>query len=299
MTTPADLTLVDLPVLPAVLVRLMRLDPHADAVFDEVLALASADPTFAARVIHACNRADAAPDHPVETLRGAIARLGASHIRDLVTSLAVAEVFVPRTVHEVDLWVHAVEVATAARLIARDANRYIDEQQAHLCGLLHDIGRFVMFDQTPDRLRIVNELDWDDPDDLVAAELREFGYNHAEIGHALCEKWGLPAHLTHSIRDHHRSFAALTPGRPDDDLVAVVIVANALSRLARVGALDAVIDDHRACTALLIDRGFDLPLPATPVGAAHLATLVPAMVAAGCAARRDLALPNPDRGDQR
>lgn len=291
MTAPAIVTVEELPVLPAVLVRLMALDPEDDSVFDEVVALATLDPTFAVRVVHALNKADTAPDRPIETLRGAIARLGAAHIRGLVTSLAVAEVFVPRTAHEVDLWVHAVEVATACRLIARDAPRHVDEHQAHLCGLLHDIGRFVMFDQTPERLRVVNELDWDDPDELVAAEVREFGYSHAEIGHALCVKWGLPAHLARVIREHHRSMDVLVPGRADDDLLAVVMVANGVSRLALAGALTPVLDDHRACTALLAAHGLDLVHPASPIRASHLATLVPAMVAAGRAARHDLALP--------
>ena len=291
MISPEDVSVQELPVLPAVIVRLMDLEPDADGFFDEVLSLAGHDPTFAVRVIHALNAAYAAPTQPIESLRGAIARLGASHIRDLVTAMSVAEVFVPRTDHEVDLWVHAVEVATAARLIARDGRSSVDEHQAHLCGLLHDMGRFVMFDRTPEKLRVVNEHDWADTEALLDAEQREFGYHHTEIGHALCVRWGLPVHLGHVVRDHHRPIASLVPGRGDDDLVAVVATANRLSRLARFGVLQTVVADEAACRDLLAARGLDAGVPAAPMRAVALVHVVEPMLAAGRAARTHLALP--------
>lgn len=291
MITPADVSIDELPVLPAVIVRLMELDPEADGFFDEVLALASHDPTFAVRAIHGLNNVTSAPSRPIETIRGAVARLGATHIRELVTSLSVAEVFVPRTDHEVDLWVHAVEVAEAARLVARDGRAHVDEHQAHLCGLLHDIGRFVMFVRSPERLRHVNEHDWADPVALLDAEQQEFGYHHTEIGHALCVRWQLPAHLAHVVRDHHHPMASLVAGNLDDDLVAVVSTANRLSRLARFGVLQTVVEDADACRSLLAARGLDAVGPASPMSAAALVHVVGPMLAAGRAARAHLALP--------
>jgi HD-like signal output (HDOD) protein len=107
MATATDLKLEQLPVLPAVVVRLMGLAPTSEGYFEEVLSISSEDPGLAVRVIHAANSALSAPRQPIESLQGAIARLGATHIGNLVATLAVTKVFEPKTRGEADLWVHS------------------------------------------------------------------------------------------------------------------------------------------------------------------------------------------------
>jgi HD-like signal output (HDOD) protein len=108
-----ELAVDELPVLPGVVVRLMGLSPESDQLFEEVLNIASEDPALALRVIRTANSPLSAPRSPVETIEGAIARLGANHVAELVTTVAIARVFVPRSPGETELWLHAIEVATA------------------------------------------------------------------------------------------------------------------------------------------------------------------------------------------
>jgi HD-like signal output (HDOD) protein len=65
-----DLAVDDLPVLPAVVVRLMAMSPESDQFFEEVLTIASADPGLALRVIRTANSPMSAPRSPVETTSG-------------------------------------------------------------------------------------------------------------------------------------------------------------------------------------------------------------------------------------
>ena len=178
-----DVEIDQLPVLPGVMVRLMSLSPESDELFEDVLAISCQDPGLALRVIRAANSPMSAPLSPVDTVEGAIARLGASHVMDLVTTVAVARVFVPRTPGETDLWLHAIEVATASRSIVEHHHiQGLTAGHAYLAGLLHDIGRFVLFDQSPQFIRAVDDLAWTTPTELIEAERQICGIDHAGAG---------------------------------------------------------------------------------------------------------------------
>jgi HD-like signal output (HDOD) protein len=87
-----------------------------------------------------------APRTPVDTLQDAVARLGANQIGDLVTSIAVARVFVPASPGQRELWLHAVDVAYACRAISEATQpKGVSAEHAYL-SLLHDIARFIVFD---------------------------------------------------------------------------------------------------------------------------------------------------------
>jgi len=290
MTTATDVKLEQLPVLPAVVVRLMSLSPGSDSYFEEVLRASSEDPALAIRVIHAANSALSAPRQPINTLEGALARLGATSIGNLVTAMAVTQVFVPRSRGEVDLWIHSVEVAAACELMVANAGVGVDHRHAYLCGLLHDIGRFVMFDQAPELLRAVDDGGWSSLNELVAAERKVFGYNHTDLGHQLCLKWSIPEPIATVVRDHHRTLELRPPVRPDEGLLAVVQMADRLSVLARAGALEAVADDVAALALLMAEACVDPAWPAPPIAPDTLARLVPEITRTAHLASEHLAL---------
>jgi len=290
MAAPSEPKLDHLPVLPAVVVRLMGMSPGSDTYFEEVLNVSSEDPGLAVRVIHAANSALSAPRQPIETLQGAVARLGATHIGNLVTAMAVTQVFVPRTQGEVDLWVHAVEVATACRLIVANAPFGVDQHHAYLCGLLHDIGRFVMFDRTPDLLREVDEGGWATPSELITAECQIFGYDHTQIGQQLCVKWSIPRRIAAVVNEHHRRLEMKAPVAPEERLVAVVEMADRLSVLARRGRLDGIVDDRAALTDLIEASCIDPEWAMPPIAPGVLAGQVPHILQAARVAMEHLAL---------
>lgn len=194
----------DLPVLPTVVAKLFTLDPDDEGYFEELLALVEADATFAARSLSAANAAASSPSHPVETVRGALARLGSQGVRSLVMSLAVARVFIPRDPWEASLWRHTLQTATAARrLSALSTDEVVSGDVAYAAGLLHDVGRFVMFAEAPDTLRAVDEGDWASPTELVDFERSICGLTHAEIGVLACRRWGLPPVIESVVGWHH------------------------------------------------------------------------------------------------
>ena len=196
--------LQDLPMLPAVVARLMALSPNDEDFFEKVLALANDDPPFSVRLIQLANSASQAPASPISTLPQAIARVGAQRIVSLVLSMAVLRVFVPSTQGQRNLWVHAIQVAITSRTIAIKAPTLaIDPELAYVCGLMHDIGRFVLFDESIEELGRIEESHWTTPQELIDAEMELCGFNHAELGWHVCQKWKLPKTIELCVKQHH------------------------------------------------------------------------------------------------
>ncbi len=192
-----------LPVLPRVLSQLLELDPAAPSWFDDLVKLVEAEPSYAIRLIGAANSMAAHSVTPITRIRDAVVRLGAREVSNLIISMSVVRVFVPRNDWERGLWTHALEVAAVARALARHANMGLNFEQAYLGGLLHDVGRFIMFDVAPAALREVDAAAWDTPSELVSAERDVCGTDHAELGAEACARWLIPAHFANLVRFHH------------------------------------------------------------------------------------------------
>ena len=217
----------ELPMLPGVLVRLLALDPRADGYFDELTKLAEEDPPLAVKILRFANGSESAPRVPITDVRAGIARIGAVQTGSLVTAASVARVFVPTTPGQKDLWVHAVEVGACARVLAQlDPHLRADANTAYTCGLLHDIGRFFMFERQASTFEQVETLNSQTHADILAAEQEATGHDHCQLGFEACVAWELPDKICRLVRSHH------TFGEVDADierLVRAVQVADLVS----------------------------------------------------------------------
>jgi len=237
--TELEKKLEELPLLPAVIVRLLALDPNDENYFEELLELAQEDPTFALRLIRLSNSATSSPVNAVTTLQNAVVRLGVKSVAGLVTSMATMRVFIPTSDGEKALWSHSLQVAVGARLIAKAAPQLkVDPEQAFLCGLLHDIGRFVLFDKAADEMNLVEQASWETPTQLIDVELAQYGFNHSDLGGRVCKKWGLPDSITHVVAEHHKfnGSKSSTNDPTANKLTHLVQMADAFSLLTMLGA---------------------------------------------------------------
>jgi len=193
-----------LPILPAVIAKLAEIDPTEEGFAESVEELAECDPTFTVRLFH---RAHSGMHHgkpEAATVGKAITRIGAVDLADLVLTHNVERAFVPVDDGQRFLWYHTLEVAMAARMIAASMHgRDLQPDLAYAFGMMHDIGRFVMFDKSPDELGAINEAGWRSFDELREAEVAVCGYDHTQLGSLTVEKWKLPSCFLIPIRDHH------------------------------------------------------------------------------------------------
>lgn len=193
-----------LPLLPDVVVSLLRLDPNAEDYFDRVAGLIRSDPTYAMRLLRYANSASVATRQPVTTIEHALMLVGCKGAVGLVVGQSAMRVFIPSHDWERDLWRHAFDVACLTQaLAARWPEGGLDLREVYLYGLLHDIGRFILYLESPDELRAVDETAWTTPQELIDAETAICGFTHAELGYLAIRKWRLPDTLAQIVRHHH------------------------------------------------------------------------------------------------
>jgi HD-like signal output (HDOD) protein len=234
--------------------RLLR---RSDFAIEEAVSVVEDDPALAACVLVAANQGS---NERARSVREAATRLGSESLRRLLLEATAAPARESRDSRIRDaydsLWRHARAVGSAARLAAM-MFRAGDPDEAHLAGLLHDVGKLVAGSLLVEpELRLVGTKTklWLDPEawvDVVESV-------HLGVGSDLAEAWKLPDAVVRVVA--HTSRYDETAPR---SVVNCVGLANALAIEAGifVGHLDEelVAGAVREGQSLLSapDRGLD------------------------------------------
>jgi HD-like signal output (HDOD) protein len=109
----------------------------------------------------------------------------------------------------------------------------LEPDEVYLAGLLHDLGRFILYLEAPESVRDVEESAWETPQELIDAEMRVCGFDHAQLGYLAAIQWRLPQRLANVIRSHHAP-QALNTDSTERGIVTAVRIADWLAvRLAK------------------------------------------------------------------
>jgi putative nucleotidyltransferase with HDIG domain len=224
--------------LPAVCVRLNEMvdDPRSSA--EDIARIISQDVSLTARILRIANSPLYGFSTQIDTVSRAVTILGTQQIRDLALATAAVKTFdgIPNTLVSMDsFWEHSIFCALCARTLAMDCLKQ-QRDAAFVAGLLHDIGHLVMYNRLPDLSRQALEVCLDGADELESqeAELEIFGFDHAQLGGELAQRWALPTNIQQSIAYHHNPEAAET----DNIEAAIVHIANSVAVLAELNTLD-------------------------------------------------------------
>lgn len=132
-----------LPSLPEIVIKVRAVVNDDDADLGKIVKMIQVDPSITARLVQIANSPLYRTGKPVENCLMAVNRLGLKVTRDLVTCLAMNNVFKaeqPALRKRVkDLWQHSCHVAAIASTIAK-VTPDVNHDMALLAGLLHDIG---------------------------------------------------------------------------------------------------------------------------------------------------------------
>jgi putative nucleotidyltransferase with HDIG domain len=235
MTPPALDRLLDyaeaLPSLPEVVAYLARALRDENADLETLARHINSDPAIVARLLAAVNSASSGLSRRVHSVEQAFLLLGADRVANIVLASSLiyrydahASGFDARL-----LWRHSLGVAICARALAEQAG--IDPDLAFIGGLLHDIGRLLMYTASPDHVH--QALDRRQREDLplIAAEREVFGYDHCQAGRVLASAWKLPTEITDAIAAHHE------PDEYGDEICDLVHVGECLSHALDLGEI--------------------------------------------------------------
>jgi putative nucleotidyltransferase with HDIG domain len=197
----------ELPVMPPVAAEVIRKAEDPDTAVKELSELISRDAALAVRVLKIANSSFYAMPREIQSIQQAIMLLGYSTLRSVVVAASMKDVFARFGLAERLLWEHAVAGAVAANRLAREIGGF-NADELFLAGLLHDVGRLVMYSQASAKYQEVLAVLYTEGGDPVGLERRVFGFDHCEVGRLVLEKWRLPARLVGAIGGHHDPEAA-------------------------------------------------------------------------------------------
>lgn len=193
----------DLPTIPVVATKVMQLIQSEGVSADELARVVSADPAVAARVLKISNSSFYGCQRQIQTLSHAIMMLGFNTLRSLVVAASVKQVYKPYGLTEKMLWEHSFGAGLAARLIA-NGTRLLNEEEAFLGGLFHDIGKIIMSFFDSQQFQKVMEISYNEQISFLAVEQQVYSYNHAEVGGLVIKKWNFPEMLMKAVLQHHQ-----------------------------------------------------------------------------------------------
>ncbi len=213
-------TNITVPVLPVIASRLISMAADPDVPILELSKLISKDQVLASRLLGLANSAYHAAMQEISTITEAIIRVGANGVRNMVVTVCFSSrlydpnVYGPQGRAMTD---HGVGTAYVARLLAERIEE--SEDEAFLGGLLHDIGKLLIYRQAHDQKRRSGVAV---PPEEVEATVAAF---HPAMGSLILQRWRLPLALEEPVRWHHEPAMAGAETRR----VKLVYMANRLS----------------------------------------------------------------------
>lgn len=230
-----------LPSLPSVVVELLQ-DLDNEAIDVSTLARKiSSDQAIVARVLRVANSPFFGLSGRVESVNEAVAVLGLSHLRGLISAAAIINVF-PQAGHFdwAAFWRHSIATASCAKVLARKIG--LHPEAGFTAGLLHDIGILVMGVYFPQAFAYVRSAEGSISENL-AAEHAALGFDHAELGGELARRWNFPPAIQQAIALHHTPLLAPCT---EHTLADVVYVANLFSHALDQGRIREELAAHVA-----------------------------------------------------
>ena len=203
---------IGLPSPPAVYDRLVMVLDHPRSGSADIAQVIAEDPSLTARLLKVVNSVLFSFPRPIQTVTQAVTMVGTTQIRDLALATSIMTIFRDLPEGLVDLksfWRHSLACAVVARLIA-SLRREPNVESFFLCGLLHDIGRLVIYTNAGQQASKAIDISIDTGLPLHECEKAVFKFDHAQLGAVLLDEWRFPAMFREAVRFHHRPSLATT-----------------------------------------------------------------------------------------
>jgi putative nucleotidyltransferase with HDIG domain len=234
------------PVQAGVISDIINLDIESSDYFQRLDDLIGADQGVASLVLRVVNSPLYSRGNKVGTIPLAISLLGYSVLRSLAL-LAFSRSLFSEMKHEafrLHIWQHSLLTAIASQRICQSLGESKNGDEAFIAGLMHDIGKVLMFTQHPDLYQQVFEYMFESGSSAAQAEQRYFGFDHYQVGAEAVKEWRLPDRFN----TYMGSELATTEGA--DVVLTSLMAANALLKSAGIGSKEIEAPEARRASML-------------------------------------------------
>lgn len=226
---------LEIPSIPLVLIKIIQTLDEDSSSAKELEALILHDPSLSARILRLANSAFYSFYTRVKTISHAIALLGMNLVTSLAIGANIFDSFTKGAKSEAasinKLWTHSCCVAVLVKEIwTYRGHKEKEGEFAFLCGLLHDLGKVVLFKTYPAHYGSIFAVEKTETDGPISSfEENNYGVDHAAIGEMLSKLWGFPPELGSVIRKHHDLSELETP------MINAVMLADLMAKQLKIG----------------------------------------------------------------
>ena len=204
---------VKLPEIPSIVFKLNEIiaAPYASA--SDLANIVNKSPSLATILLRIVNSALYGFPSRIDNISRAVTLIGSKEITHLALGVSIMDLFrdIPRDIIDMYSFLkHSLACGIISRILASQKN-IENTEQFFVSGLLHDIGRLVLFKYFPDQTKILLDVAKNSGKPLNLLEKGYLGCRHTDIAKHLLKKWKLPISLENNIVFHHFPLSAHYP----------------------------------------------------------------------------------------
>jgi HD-like signal output (HDOD) protein len=223
---PANFTI---PTLPEVVQKIASMLEDPNTGVKEISAVIQSDAPLTAKVLKIANSAYYGLQERCLSTQHAVSVLGVRVLRNVVMQASIIRQYQGLETGGFDLnalWQHSIMTAQACHFLAKRARGAVklSPDEFYACGLLHDLGKVVLIDNQKKAYIAMLQRSVKENLPLHVVEQQELGFTHADVGHLIAVRWGLPPAVAAAIQLHHASDQVLAA----DPVVELVARTNLL-----------------------------------------------------------------------
>jgi len=235
-----ELKKVELPSVPHVALKLLNLLNISNINLQKIEEVILSDQALTAKILKIANSAFYGLRRQIQLVNEAINVLGFKTLKDIVIIASVRDVYKVFGLIEKKIWEHGVGVSFASGILT-DFVPIVKKDEANLAGLLHDVGKIIINNNFPQEyancMNIVNQ----NKINFLDVERELFGFDHAEAGGMLAEKWGFADELKTVILNHHNlEYIKKCEDLHEKSLLLIVALADSICTRLGVGYKDSM-----------------------------------------------------------
>lgn len=180
---------ITLPTLPEIALKVREAVEKETSTAKEIAEMLATDAAMSARLLQVANSPLYRGAVEIDNIQMAVTRLGTKIVRNLVSSIAMQQMFQPTSDaldrHFRRIWDESIQVAAFSRVLAGPIP-HLDQEQAMLAGLVHNIGCLPILTKLDESMGFGTK-DW-----IIDEYLEEFS---PELGQLILHSWNFPESL--------------------------------------------------------------------------------------------------------
>jgi HD-like signal output (HDOD) protein len=221
-----------LPETPTIISELNQVIADPLATSNDVARVVNTSPSLAATLLKIVNSAYYGFPSKIDRISRAVTVIGTREISNLALGISVMQTFkhIPKHIIDMQAFIrHSLACGIIARILAA-RNNLPQTEQLFVSGLLHDIGKLIVYGYYPEHATACFCLAESADTSVFQTEKNIIGNNHPQLAKHLLSKWKLPMGLTDNIIYHHAPSRASNP-----NTAGIVHLADIISQGLGIG----------------------------------------------------------------